>query len=509
MRDTNAEPVGRAILTLAGPACLTFLLQNAYHINDAWFLGRHGPAATNAMGLFMFVMITNFGFILALARGTQSLMARRFGAGQRPAAARTLARGLALAVKVALPLAALEWWLAPDLLYAMGGRGEVVVAGTEYLRTLILFMPFLFFAPMLDFAFQGLGDTVTPFRLGCIGVVVNLVLNVALVLDELPLHWVVGDVTLLDVVLPGAGWGAMGAALATGISRTLSPILGFLIMVRRYKLDPLLQRKSYSHDGRTMREILRVGVPAGSSTLIYGLVAMAVSQVIGRFGQDAFGAYAIGFRGIESISFMLVLGLGVATGTVASHAVGAGDLERARKAGHFGVLLGIGAMLVTMTIMLVFPEGLARIFTDEPAIVAITVTYITTMAFCQVPQALEMIYAEAMAGAGSSARTAFISLPGNALRVPLAWGLAVGLGWGIQGVWYAILSSAVIKGLGVTWLFFSGRWEQGMQAGRLALDHDAQDGPDALTEPSERAGPGGERDDEGHDDRKEPAPDVV
>ena len=48
-----------------------------------------------------------------------------------------------------------------------------------------------------------------------------------------------------------------------------------------------------------------------------------------------------------------------------------------------------------------------------------------------------------------------------------------------------------------------------MQAGRLALDHDAQDGPDALTEPSERAGPGGERDDEGHDDRKEPAPDVV
>ena len=91
-----------------------------------------------------------------------------------------------------------------------------------------------------------------------------------------------------------------------------------------------------------MREILRVGVPAGSSTLIYGIVAMLVSQVIGRFGQDAYGAYALGFRGIESISFMMVLGLGVATGTVASHAVGAGDLARARRAGHFGAGLGRG-----------------------------------------------------------------------------------------------------------------------------------------------------------------------
>ena len=114
MRDTNAEPVSRAILRLAGPACLTFLLQNAYHVNDAFFLGRHSPASTNAMGLFMFVMITNFGFILALARGTQSLMARRFGAGQPEAAATTLARGLTLALKVALPLAALEWWFAPE-----------------------------------------------------------------------------------------------------------------------------------------------------------------------------------------------------------------------------------------------------------------------------------------------------------------------------------------------------------------------------------------------------------
>ena len=36
------------------------------------------------------------------------------------------------------------------------------------------------------------------------------------------------------------------------------------------------------------------------------------------------------------------------------------------------------------------------------------------------PQALEMVYADAMAGAGSSTRAALVSIPGNVLRLPLA-----------------------------------------------------------------------------------------
>ena len=55
-----------------------------------------------------------------------------------------------------------------------------------------------------------MGDTVTPFRLGCVGVLVNLALNLALVLDEVPLHWTVGGVTLIDVTLPAAGLGGHG-----------------------------------------------------------------------------------------------------------------------------------------------------------------------------------------------------------------------------------------------------------------------------------------------------------
>jgi Na+-driven multidrug efflux pump len=46
----------------------------------------------------------------------------------------------------------------------------------------------------------------------------------------------------------------------------------------------------------------------------------------------------------------------------------------------------------------------------------------------------------------------------------------VTLGWGLQGVWYAIVASAVLKGLGVAALYVSGRWEQAMHRGRELLD---------------------------------------
>ena len=143
-------PLGRAIGSLAVPAILSFLLHTFHHVNDAWFLGRFAPpAATSAMGLFMMVSIANFGFVLALARGTQSLVGRRLGAGNRPGVTLALAQGLRLGLMVLLPLAVLEWIFIPDLLRLVGGEGETVVQGTAYVRALILFMPALFLSPIL------------------------------------------------------------------------------------------------------------------------------------------------------------------------------------------------------------------------------------------------------------------------------------------------------------------------------------------------------------------------
>ncbi|HZL98640.1 MAG TPA: MATE family efflux transporter, partial [Planctomycetota bacterium] len=461
MASPAGEPILKAIARLAPFAILSFILQNAYNQLDAWFLGRISSAASNALGLFMFVQIANFGVILVFARGTQSLVGRRIGAGQREGAALALAQGLGLALRVVVPLTALQWLFAPQILGFMGGQGEAVEQATLFLRTLFLFMPVLFLSPIVDFSFQALGDTRTPFRLQMLALGVNAALNWALVFSH--------RVELGGAAFEFGGWGVAGSAVATGVSRLLAGGLGFLIFVRRYRFATLLASESYRSDRRVVGEILRVGLPAGSSTLLYSLVGLFVMQVVGRFGQDAYGAYGIGFRGVESFSFMIVLGLGTATATVAAHAAGAGDFARVRRAGHVGASVGASCMLVTGMIFLLFPSELAGIYTSDPGLAAQAATYIRAMALCQVPQSLEMIYGDAMAGAGSTARTVLIQIPGNALRIPLAWLLAVSLGWGLTGVWAAIVVSAALKGAGMTVLYWSRSWERAMHHGRKLL----------------------------------------
>ncbi len=208
MRDTTRQPLLGAICALAGPAVLSFLLPNFYHVNDAYFLGRAGPEATNAMGLFQIVSIANFGFILMLARGTQSLVARRFGAGNLAGCRSALAQGLRLALLLLVPVGLLEWIFIPDMLRAMGGEGATVVAGTSYIRSLLLFLPALFVSPLVEFSFQGMGDTKTPFKLQLMAVSLNTALNWLLVLPH-ELHLAPGGGVLLD------GW-AVSEGLSVG-----------------------------------------------------------------------------------------------------------------------------------------------------------------------------------------------------------------------------------------------------------------------------------------------------
>lgn len=478
MKDTSRLPLVPAITGLAIPAALSFLLQNLYHQNDAWFIGKLGPEASAGMMPVVMVQVANFGFILTLARGTQSLVGRSLGAGRMAGVEGAIGQGLRLSLLALVPLAVLEWIFAEQILGLMGGEGEALAHGVRYLRTLLLFMPCLFAMPVLDFALQGLGDTRTPFRLQMVAVLANTALNWALVLPH-ALVWGPDGCLLDGVSLPlplpgsgqlsGPGLGVAGAAIATGLSRGLAAALALAVLVRGKGLGRLLQSEVYGRDPRAAREVLRVGVPAGSSTFLFALVGMVVTSLVGRFGQAALGGYYIGFRAIESVSFMVVLGFGMATGTVAAHAVGAGDFARARKAGHVGALLCSLPMLVTTALFLAIPEALAAPFSDDPQTVAAAASYLAVMAFCQLPQGLEMVYADAMAGAGSSLLTSLVSIPGNLARLPLALAAAA-WGLGLDGIWYAILATAVFKGVAMTALFASRRWEKAMLAGRAAFE---------------------------------------
>ena len=69
-----------ALLNLAWPAAASFLLNNAYRINDQFWIQGLGPPAQTAVGATFFLMVMNFAFVFLAVGGTLALISRAIGA---------------------------------------------------------------------------------------------------------------------------------------------------------------------------------------------------------------------------------------------------------------------------------------------------------------------------------------------------------------------------------------------------------------------------------------------
>jgi MATE family multidrug resistance protein len=71
--------------------------------------------------------------------------------------------------------------------------------------------------------------------------------------------------------------------------------------------------------------------------------------------------------------------------------------------------------------------------------------YAHALAWSQVCVAVEALAEGVLLGAGDSRAVFWLSAPINIARVPLAWWLCHGLGWGPAGVWWAINLTSLLK----------------------------------------------------------------
>jgi Na+-driven multidrug efflux pump len=112
--------------------------------------------------------------------------------------------------------------------------------------------------------------------------------------------------------------------------------------------------------------------------------------------------------------------------------------------------------------MLLAPQAIVRVFIDDPAVAEIAVGYLRIVALSEFFLVFEIVLEGAFGGAGDSVPPLLVSGPLSIARVPAAYVLAVTLEWGIEGVWWAISISSVLKGalLAIWWArkYGTGGW---------------------------------------------------
>jgi Na+-driven multidrug efflux pump len=201
--------------------------------------------------------------------------------------------------------------------------------------------------------------------------------------------------------------------------------------------------------------IARVGAPAALTGVAFSAIYVLLTRITTQFGTPALAALGLGFR-IESVVYVVSVGMGAATAAIVGQSIGAGDTPRAARAGWVatGVVSAVGALMALASLL--FAEELAGIFSTDPAVVAEAARYLRIAAFSQLFLGAEVVLESAMGGAGWTLVPMLCSSSITLLRLPVgAWAAQQ---WGTTGLWWTLALTASARGLLMMALWGWGRW---------------------------------------------------
>jgi putative MATE family efflux protein len=418
------------------PAIAANLLMTTFHTVDTFWIGRYlGADALAAVtgSIFWIWLVISIGEMVSI--GVDAIAARRHGERRPREAARAVGDGVVFGAGLGLCIALVSPLLMSSLFAVMQTNAAVTDIGARYLGAYLLGMPLIFAFFAVDAAFRAAGDTRTPLYILLFTTALGLLLDPLLILGAGP--------------IPAQG--VRGAALATIVPRGVACVVGVWLLRRRGMIALAAPRFA------VWAQIARIGAPAATTGVVFSFIYVILTRTTTQFGTPALAALGLGFR-VESIVYVVSVGAGAAVAAIVGQSLGAGDTERARKAGWGAVqfVSVIGALMALITVLI--PEQLAALFTTDPAVIAEAARYLRIAAFSQLFLGAEVVLESAMGGAGWTLPPMLGSTAITALRIPVgAWAAAQ---FGTTGLWWTLALTAAARGVLMAMLWASGRWRR-------------------------------------------------
>jgi Na+-driven multidrug efflux pump len=149
-----------------------------------------------------------------------------------------------------------------------------------------------------------------------------------------------------------------------------------------------------------------------------------------------------------------------AAATLVGQNLGAGKPDRASRSVWLTALANILFLALAAVVFIVFAENFIRLFAEDPKVVAIGADCLRILSYGYLLYALGMVMIQAFNGAGDTTTPTIVNFFCFwLLELPMAYALAIVLGFGERGVFTAIVVSESAMSVAGTILFKRGRWK--------------------------------------------------
>lgn len=444
-RSANVDlvngPVGSTLWKLATPLTFGFVINAVYSWINMFFVSRLGSDVIAALGVADQVNFVIFTLGSGFCIGTGIVVARRIGEERRWQASMVATQAFSFMALYATAVAIIVALVLPSLLGFMGLSGPVLEHTKDYLLTLLLGFPASLLIFQANASVRSTGNTVFPMVVLTITAIINVLL----------------DPVLIFGMFGMPALGLTGAAIGTVTAQWIGAIISAGVLFSG-RLNLRLYGLTLRFDRELIGSIFRLGVPASMQGLAVSLTRVMLIALAAQFGTAAAAAYTIGLR-VDVIVFMPIFAVGIAIETLVSQNIGAGRLERVKEFRETAIR-HLGGVIVAMGVVIYFiARPIATIFSDDPAVISLTVTYLHIAVFGYLFFVVGQSATRSLSGAGHSLRSMLI-IAGVLfiVQVPLAYILALETTLHVSGVFLAITISYLVFAAVGTWSIRGREW---------------------------------------------------
>lgn len=369
------------MLLFAFPVFLGNVFQQFYNAFDSWCVGNYinddALAAVSSSGSLIFMFVSFFN---GTAMGAGVIIARYFGARDYDNMRKAIHTDIAFGLVTGTLLTVAGVWLSPTILRWMDTPANVLPQSISYFRYYFCGAIFTVMYNIFVGILHAVGDSRHPLYYLMISTCVNVVL----------------DLLFVAVLRLGVG----SAAVATTISQGISALLCCIHLMRTKEPYRVRLREIRFH-GRSLRDILRFGLPSGVQNSVIALANVFVQSNINAFDSAAMagcGAYSK----LEGFAFLPVTCFTQALSTFTGQNLGAGKHDRVKRGVRFGIACScVMAELIGVAAYLLAPQ-LIGIFTKSTLSIAYGTAHMRVICLFYCLLAFSHCIAGIMRGAGKA-----------------------------------------------------------------------------------------------------------
>lgn len=357
-------PVLSTLVRLSLPNLIALCSATVVSIAETAYVGSLGVASLGGIALvfpiFMLMQMLSAG---AMGGTVSGAISRALGGGDDGRAQALALSSLVIGLVLGLLFTIAVLNLGPSVYQRLGGTGRVLDEAVDYSNVAALAIVAIWATNMLASVARGSGNMSVPaYTLLAAGVV-----QVA-----------VGGVLGLGIgPVPRLGMAGVALGQLVAFSGAALVLFAYLRSTRarlRLRLDPGLL------DVARFGEIMRVGLIAMLSPLLSVATVLVLTALVARFGPEALAGYGIGVR-FEFLLIPIAFSVGVACVPMVGTAIGAGDIDRARRIAWTAGGLAASALGVLGMLVVLMPGFWADVFTDSPAVRAAAYGYLRVAGF--------------------------------------------------------------------------------------------------------------------------------